>query len=1372
MSTPTLDEQIRSHLETLEAAPGDAGAFQALEGLYEQDSRWEDLVALYEGRARLLADPGAGPALLAKAAGLAHARLKNVARAEELYRQLLSTDPQNPAALRSLVRLFEEREDWPGVAAALDREAQNTADPRDAARLTLQLGRVQEDRLGRRDRAALLYARACRLDPSLEEARTLALACHVALRRFAQAKRTLDAARDSGADRRGIAAEYARLGAVLADEPLEHDLAMDALVDALSLDRAAPGAVELRERLRAVPRTWRQELEALDGRIAAAADRREAAALHLRAAQLHAAYDPDGAARVAERVDRAWALAPGNGFALDLLERVFGERSDWRGLSDALARLAASTRDRSAQVALYLRVAQTDLVRFGDAPAALASLERALELDPSCEPAALQAFEHLYNGSRWEEALAVLERHLAAAPEKPQHAPLRVRAAEMAREKLGDAARARRHLEAALRADPGHAPAAAALAPLLAEAGEWQKLSDVLERRLRAEPDAAERVRILERIAEVQQDRLSRPRDALRTLARALALDPRRAATRKAMEGAAARAGAFTDLARAYRSAAEAVEGDLKAKKTLLRRVAEIHDRDLEQPEEAVRAWRDLVALDPEDRGAAAALEACLARAGKHQEVARALEERVERAEGAEKRDAAVKLARLWQEASDPERAAAAWRALLAASPDDLDALWGLHAALEATAGPRAAEERVLVLARLAARAKGHAERAALELERAEVLADAIGRLGEAAGVAIAALQSGGLTPGQQSQAVGFLERMMGRGVDPLRIAQVLAPAFAAAGEPAKQVTMLEVMARRLPPEADARERARHLLDAAAVRAERLGDPRGAFSDAAAALRVSPDHVEARRLCERLAAEVGAWAELFAALVDAARRLEARPEEERALRLRAAAVAEEELGSPDDAAAQLRRCLALRPDDAEVLAALTRTALAAERWSEASDLLAARAGRAQGDERAALLGQRAEVLLERLRDPAAAAATLRDALSAAPAELRPRLLSRLADAAGAAGDAAGRATALAELGASAGDPALAARASIESARIQAGMGDALGAVERLRAALEARPDDLAALAELEKRLDDTDPAVVLAAARALAPVHARRGDPRRRIQALEAEARHRPDAAGRAAAKREIARAWEQDLQQVSPAFAALADAARAVPGDAEVRRELRRVAEAARDPEGCARVYDELVPAAPAEARVPVLREQAEWLENRVGAADRAAEAWGRVLAAAPGDAEALGALRRLHRARERWPELAQACEEIARRAAGAAARAEALREAAEVAEVRLGDPARAAGAWRQVAGLSPGDADAEAALLRLAERLDRPAEVAAALERRLARGFDADAALRLAELKRARLGDLGGAVSLLATVLRADPARGAARDALVELA
>ncbi|WP_242361931.1 tetratricopeptide repeat protein [Anaeromyxobacter sp. SG17] len=232
-----------------------------------------------------------------------------------------------------------------------------------------------------------------------------------------------------------------------------------------------------------------------------------------------------------------------------------------------------------------------------------------------------------------------------------------------------------------------------------------------------------------------------------------------------------------------------------------------------------------------------------------------------------------------------------------------------------------------------------------------------------------------------------------------------------------------------------------------------------------------------------------------------------------------------------------------------------------------------------------------------------------------------------------------------------------------------------------------------------------------------------------------------------------------------------MAEAVRAAPADAAHRAELRRLAAEAQEQEACARVYDAIGESAPPELRAAIFRERAELADGRKDP-DRAAEGWSRLLAAAPGDREALSALRRLHRSRERWGELADVCAEIARRATDPAAREDALREEAAVAEGKLGDPDRAAAAWSGVAALAPEDAEAGAALERLHERLDRPADLAAALERRLARGFDPEAAARLAELRRTRLDDPAGALELHGELLRRDPARIASRDAIVALA
>ena len=1370
MTSSGPDEQISAHLAALEAAPSDEGAFLALESIYQRCDRWEDLIALYESRARQGVDGSAG-GLLAKAAELAHRRMRSTARAEELYRQVLHVDPHHPSALLSMIEIYEERGDAPALAETLEQQANRTADPTAAAKLYVRLGTVWEERLLRRDRAALFFLRATRLDPSLEPARAAALRCQVALRRWVQAKRTLDAARARGADAKALAAEYARLGALLVDEPLDHGLALGSLQAALELDPAAPGAAAALQRLEAAPRTWRNEVKALLEEAARAKERRTAAQLYLRAAALHAEYDPGGATKVVELCERAILLAPAVTQGLDLLERFLGGREDWRGLADVLQRLAGSIRDRAALSGVHLRLAVLDVVRFADANVAVQALERSLVLDPASEPAAQQAFELHLEAGRRAEALSVLERHLAAAPGRPQHGPWRLRAAEIALA-LGDGPRARGHLEAARRSDSRSPRIAAALAPLLEGAGEWRALTEALETQAQAEPDPERRAKLLEDLARVQMEKLGAPRDAFRRLAQALRIDPGRPALRKAIDAAAARADLFVELARVYQAAADAPGADAKARKVLLRRAAEVWDRDLGQPDRAIEAWRALVALDPLDAGARAALEACLVRTGRLEEVAQDLRRRIgDSADPGERGELLAKLARCHEEAGDPDGAARAWREVLASGEESPEALRGLADALE-TAGAAGAEERVEALARLSGRLAG-SERAQVDLERASLL-EALGRAADAATILLAVVHAGGLSPALLGEAVTSLDQLLGRGVEQVRIAQALAPVYAARREPAKHVAMLELLAAHLPDDGEGLERARLLLDAAAIHHERLGDPRGALSAAAAALRSSPSHAEARQCCERLARAVGALSELYALLVETAGRLEGRPEDECTVRMRAAQIAEEDLGSADEAAAQLRRCLDLAPGDPRTLAALTRIALGAERWEEACDLLRERASVAQSVERVALLAQLADTLHERLASPAPAADTYREALAVAQPEARPRLLARLAAALEAAGDHAGQARALEELSRLSVDPAEAAAAARRRAHLLISqLGDPLGAVEHFRAALLARSDDAEARAALEALGGSGDAAVARAAAEALLAAAEATGDPRRVLTALEGVATRAADPASRAVAERRAARIWGGELGQWSMAFAALRRAVRAVPADEEARRELCDAAARAQADGDAAREYETILPALSGAEAAAAWRELARLCEERLSDPERATHAWAEALALAPGDRQALSALARLHRAAGRDRERVDACLALAEQSESDEERLACWSEAATVLEHALDEPGRAAEVWGRVVALSPSDPAASAALERLLVQLDRPAELVEALERRRSRpgGDDVELAFRIAELRRTRLGTPGDALGLLAAVLRADPAHAGARAALLEL-
>ncbi len=1319
----------------------------------EGERQKTESIALLEREAREEADGARAAALLRRGASFAR-EIREFGRAETLLLRALHHLPGEPEMLRDLAAIREEAGDLAGVAAVLEEEADRTSNPAEAAARYMAVAHWWEDRIGRRDRAALFYGRAVRLAPGLAEGRRRAVACAEALGRYAHARKLLDSWRDAGGERAELAQAYAQLGTMLVDEPLEHGLALEVTVEAMLLDRSAPGAAETLDRLRSLPRTWRDQAGELERRAAVERDRREASRIWLRLAALHVAYDPDGAAMAREAFDRAWLASPGNPRSLDLLERWHGERGDWTALREELTRLARSSRDLAAAVAVNLLLSQVLLVRFGDAEGAVDALDRALDLDPANEEAALHLFEAHVDAGRAAEALSALERHLAAGPRRTEHAPLRLRGAEMAIA-AGQPARARHLLEAALREAPGFLPAARALLPLLESAGDWPQFVETLQTVASSERDPAARATLLLRAAELTLDSIGDPAEAMRILSWALLAEPARMATRRALEAVASRSGDFAELSRAFRAGAAVSGTDLGTRKALLRRVAEVEDHDLGHAEEAARVWRILADLDPGDRGAANAYEAALSRAGRHAELIDELTGRLEGASEADRRELSKKIARLHLEAGNAPRSEAAWRELLALDGTDPESLRGLATALRVDGSEMAAAELCQVLARLAA--QGAPDRADLEAERASLLLQPLARPLDSAEAWLALLGGGGLAPLQAAQVVRALEGLLGSGIEPVRIARALAPIHAADGDIARHVQMLEVIAR--DEAASPGDRARMWLDVSAIRQDRLEDSRGALDAAAAALREAPAHPEALRRVEDLATRARAWSELHALLAEAADALRGQGAEERALRMRAAQLAEEELGSQEQAVAQLRRLREIDPADPEPLAALTRLALAGERWGEARDLLGERERLAQlAEERAALATQFGDLLLERLGDPPGAVAAYRRALELLPGEHPARLLVRTARALEAAHDREGLAAVLDEL---------AHHPNVPPGLEVPVLPPPVDPAERLadaRARLARDPHDVAAAAEMEQLAQDLDSPSDLAwaleqrlAAALFDPEVAFRIAELRRLRLGDAEgalrlfhelAAHDPEHPGLRQSVLQLAR----EPGTLGREALALVDAVLTSPQDVETRLTVRED-----------RLAGEQDPA----ERAHLQGEIRTLLEVDLADPSRALDAARGAFAAGGREREeALADIPRLAEKAERFPVLAEVYAAAADAMDGEAA-ADFLRLAARTWE-RTDDVAAQVAAWRRLGTVVPGDLEALEALDRVLSRERRTDELAQVLaELALARRGDPGRRLEVL-LRRAVLlegsEDPQAAVDAFAAILDEFPHEGAA--------
>src|SRR5262244_3468659 len=165
--------------------------FLDLAASLERAGRIEELIKLHETKARDLAPTGEACDLLTRAAELARDRLKNPARAEELFRRALLYAPDAKAPLKGLKALYEHQ-------------------------------------LQRKDRATLCCQQASKADPTSRQSFRRCRLLFLSDQRYLSAFESLQRERASLGNA-AMAEDYASLAEQLAEDPTEHPLALKAV---------------------------------------------------------------------------------------------------------------------------------------------------------------------------------------------------------------------------------------------------------------------------------------------------------------------------------------------------------------------------------------------------------------------------------------------------------------------------------------------------------------------------------------------------------------------------------------------------------------------------------------------------------------------------------------------------------------------------------------------------------------------------------------------------------------------------------------------------------------------------------------------------------------------------------------------------------------------------------------------------------------------------------------------------------------------------------------------------------------------------------------------------------------------------------------
>jgi tetratricopeptide (TPR) repeat protein len=1389
----TLWKTLGQLFQSLER-PGDAQEAW-LEVQKRQSEDREAISALNHIRKQLTEQPQDPRSKLEAEARRLEASAADPSAAVTVYRKILELDPESVSTLKKLGAASANLGHWDDVATVAERLMALADSAGERQEWRARLAQLFAERLNRRDEAAALYLNL------LDEGFATATVVGGLERLASQGVRPTDIAR-------ALAPVYARAGdfqrqvaslLVLLSSAQDKDETKALLT--LLAETTEKRLMDVRGafdfRLRGL------QLDPIDG-----AFRVEAARL---ARELNAQQDL--ARNLVELSTRVTEASP----AVTMLVEASELAEEGQAIDDALAALkeALSRSPRSIELLNRISAVSMNARRFGEADQAqralttlltgeelrsaflqLAKVNSELHRPKEAATALTEAmklgadeFEHLPQMAEWLEQagqmqeLTEVQAKLMAlyerAGEHDKAAALGIARARVVEQALGDKAEAINRYSDILKGRPNDADALAALENLLEDdahresaarallpayerANEHRKQVAALHVIAQATRDGFERVRSLQRAAEVHTMHLRQPEQAFACLAQAVRIAPDDVQLRAEARQAAEDADVVDSYAEVLQELVDAGLGP--AAIGVHRELAELYDRKLNDQKKAVEQLHQVLALDGKNLEA---LRGLLRLHRAHEEWSElvSITERLASVET----DAAARTA-LEREAAlicesklgDVERAASNWRQVVARDVLDRDAASALD--------------------RLYARLDRPLDSAfALELRRNQEgqspqgreLAFRLGqlrqhRLQDARGALEVYRQILSEDASHEGAREALEQWVVSNSAESASAMEILDPVLSRTGDHQARIALREA---RLGSATGRAERARLSSEIRAILERDLGQPEAAFMNALRSFTEGVDRFEVQTELERLARQTGSFAELAEIYETTADDVE--HAEERATLLKRAAEIREQLDDTEGAVKAWNALLEVVPQDREALESLSRLYARSQNARELSTVYAQQASIAQDPaERLSLLVKAGEAFATAGADERA----IESFRSALAIRRSPEVLMALDHLYGKTERVAEQADVLAQLALDAAEPERRTSFLLRRAQLLEKTSQFAEALRVFGDVLQLVPAEPHAVAGLERLIVHEEARVQVA--RLLEPVYRQTSDLKKLVDVLDIRLAA-TDSERRLPLLLEIATLREAVGQKALALTTRLRSFAEA-PADEEVRSELERLtADLGAFEELAAAYEDALDRGAPEPLAGDLWRRLASLYADRLGRFDLAARAFTECLNRNPKDTFVLEALAQIYRRTSQFRELSVVMRRQLALEPNVAGQVNVLFELATLAEDTLSDKPLAATAYQAILERKPDDPNALKLLGRLYSEMEKWPELAQVLSREVqlaeASGQDEESRellVRLGRLKLTRLSDPRGALNTYQEVLRRKPGHAGAVGALEEMA
>jgi tetratricopeptide (TPR) repeat protein len=614
---------------------------QILEPIYRVRDDWQKLVGVLEIMVKHSYDPAEKIELLHQIGELYEVAGNDSPQAFGTYGRAMAEEPANEETQSRLERLARELGNWEDLVQLYSQQVEESADEELKVLLLTRLAEILESQVGDLERAAASYYAVLEVDPahmdSADSLERIFLQLDDSVRLVQVVLRKAEIVMDP-VEKKEL---YFR-AAQIQEEVLEDlDAAIGVYNQVLDLDEDDRMALDNLEKIYIRLERW-ENLKDVYAKKAELAETDEDRKQMLYV--LGQVYDAElkDVERAIDTYQSILEIDPEDYQAIQALDRLYFTAERWYDLLSILEREVELAGDSPEVVGLKHRIGQLWEHHLDDLVRAVDSYREALELDPMHEPtiAALDAIAHgdkepvgaaqvlepIYESAmEWERLIDLCEVMAKHADDPYTRVELLSRVAVYYETQLDRQQEAFDAYGRAFREEPGHEETVGHLERLAAETGLWEPLAQLYEEQLEKTLDGDLQITLLLRVARVYEVELARPEDAIAKYQRVLDNDPENEDAILALDRLFVAGEKWQELTEILRREIT-MAGTDEDRLELMFRLGQTFEISLQDMENAIEVYRDILGEMPEHEPTLRALELLFSEEVKQQEIASILE--------------------------------------------------------------------------------------------------------------------------------------------------------------------------------------------------------------------------------------------------------------------------------------------------------------------------------------------------------------------------------------------------------------------------------------------------------------------------------------------------------------------------------------------------------------------------------------------------------------------------------------------------------------------------------------------------------------------------------------------------------------------------